>query len=121
MATAYTNGLNQVATYWAPGVNDGFGGIVYSVAPVVIACRWQDKLDRIRSSSGEVITSTAIVYADRALSVKGYICLGDVTDQVDSDGLLDPEDVTGATPQEIKNVGTSPTIDADVILHKVWL
>lgn len=121
MTTAYTNGLNQVATYWAPGVNNGFGGIVYSVEPVVIACRWQDKMDRIRSTTGEIITSTAVLYVDRALSPKGYICLGDVTDQVDSDGLLDPHDVEGASPQEIKNVGTSPMIDASMTLHKVWL
>lgn len=118
---AYTRGLNQLATYWAPGANNGFGGKVYSVAPEVIACRWQDKTDRVRDASGEVIVATSVVYVDRQLDVHGYLCLGDVTDQVDSDGLLDPEDVTGSPPQEIKATGTSPALDAASVLHKVWL
>lgn len=117
--TAYTRGMNQTATYWAPGANDGFGGVAFSVAPVAIAVRWQNKIDTIRNAQGEEYQSTAIVYVDRELAQKGYIALGDFTDDVDSDGLSDPRDYEGA--REVMMVGQSPSIAADQILFKVWL
>ena len=115
---AYTSGMVQYATYWAPGVNDGFGGVAYG-APVAIMCRWQDDAALVRSAQGQEVTSSAIVYVDRALLPEGYLALGDHTSEVDSDGMLDPLEVEGA--HKIIQVGTSPSLDASLVLNKVWL
>lgn len=117
--TAYTTGMNQFATYWAPGNNDGFGDVVYNAPPVRIACRWQEKKDLVRNAQGQEVVSSATVYVDRELLPRGYLAFGDLTGDVDSDGFSDPRDE--ALARQIINVGTSPSIAADQILHKVWL
>lgn len=113
----YTRHMNQVATYWTPGSNDGFGGVVLG-PPVVIKCRWQNKRDLVRNAQGQEVVSSTIVYPDRALQHKGYLALGDFTDQVDSDGLLDPKEVGGS---QIIQVGDSPSLDGTTTLYKVWM
>lgn len=116
--TAWTLGLNQTATYIPPGPVDVHGQRAAPAAPVVIRCRWQDVAQVFRSPSGEELTSSSVVYPDRELEVGGYLILGDQTDGVDSDGMIDPRNV-GAL--EIRGLGRSPTINADVDLHKAYL
>jgi hypothetical protein len=115
---AYTTSMVQYATYWAPGANDGFGGVAYG-APVAIMCRWQDVAALVRSAQGQEVASSATVYVDRALLPAGYLALGDHTGEVDSDGMLDPLEVEGA--KSIIQVGTSPSLDVALVLNKVWL
>jgi hypothetical protein len=106
--------MNDVATYWAPGVNDGFGNLDFSgVTPVLIACRWQDAQILARDAQGQEFTSQAIVYPDRELAVTGYLARDDATLS------SDPRAVPGA--REIHNVGSSPSLSGDEVLFKVML
>lgn len=105
----YTRNMNQTATYWAPLGSDGFGGKTYD-EPVTIACRWQDKADRIRTPSGDEYVSASVVYVDRALAVDGMLALGEHQ----------------GTPAEagasaIVQKGSSPNLAATEELNKVWL
>lgn len=108
--TPYTSGFNQSATYWAPNLPDGFGGFNF-ISPVVITCRWQDKLNMVRNAEGQEVVSMIVVYADRLLKHKGWLCLGD-------------QSASGnptADAQEIVQLGQSPSLDGTEVLYKVWL
>lgn len=111
---AYTRSLNQTAIYWSPGIGDGFGSVVYGPA-VEIICRWQDVAVLFRSSDGEEKTSSAVVYVDRVLQIKGMIVLGSLTDE------LAYSDPIAAEAREIRQVGVSPSLRADKQLNKVYL
>lgn len=110
MTSPFTLGLNQAATYWPPGAPDGFGGRTPG-APVLIACRWQDQTSLIRDVSGEEYVSNTVVYPDRALEAKGLLAQGDHTAQTPAQ----------AGAREIRQLGKSPSIAADVELLKVYL
>lgn len=110
--TAFTRYMPHVATYWSPGVSDGFGGTSYG-APIAIQCRWQDSTDLFRAPSGEETASEAIVYPDRELAIGGVLAREDQT------ATPDPANADGA--KEIRQVGKSPSLGGDVVLHKVWL
>lgn len=107
----YTRNMNQVATYWAPGANDGFGGLVYG-APVLIKCRWQERVTLVRNAQGREVPSRAVVYVDRKLLPQGMLILGDFV------ASLDPLAI-GAS--EILSSGSSPNLRATLELNKVWL
>lgn len=111
----YTRGLRQTATYWAPGVNDGFGGVSY-LSPTVIRCRWQEASELFRDQSGDQVVSNAVVYVDSVLETRGYLALGDLTDE---QNYMHPTLIEGA--REIRQVGSSPSLSASVQLNKVYL
>jgi hypothetical protein len=114
MPAPYARNMNDVATYWAPGVNDGFGNLDFSgVTPVAIACRWQDVSELARDAQGQEFTSQAIVYPDQELAVTGYLVRGDAT--LSSDPRAVPD------AREIRNVGGSPSLSGDEVLFKVTL
>lgn len=109
MIPAYTDDMPESATYWPPGQNDGFGGTSYG-APVVIACRWQNKATLFRDNEGREVTSEAVVYVDRALENKGKLHRG--------------ESISATPPAgsgEIRQTGESPDLDLQDTLHKVML
>lgn len=106
--TPYARNMNQAATYWAPGANDGFGGVAAGAA-VAILCRWQDKADLFRSPEGQELVSNAVVYVDRELAVKGKLALGTHVG------------TPPASAKEIRQTGSSPSLNAGETLLKVWL
>lgn len=117
--TAFARYMPQVATYWAPGVNDGFGGVGFA-NPILINCRWQDQPVLFRDASGREVTSSAVVYPDRRLEIRGYLSLGDMAAAGSgAGGSLGPRGVSGA--REIRQCGVSPSLSADEYLNKVWL
>ncbi len=95
-----TRNLRQVATYWATGAPDGFGGLSLS-APVPIKCRWEDRTELIRSPNSGEITTTARVYVDQDVDIEGYLFLG-------SSVVTDPTTVAGA--REIRDFKRLPDI-----------
>lgn len=107
----YTRNMRQTATYWAPGGNDGFGGVSFS-APVQVRCRWQDKAELFRDSQARELTSSAVVYPVHPLERQGYLYLGTSIEVV-------PMDVSGA--KEIRQIGSSPNLRNTSTLNKVWL
>lgn len=112
----YTRDMHQAATYWPPGKNDGFGNIDFSdVTPIVIRCRWQDTAVLFRNAQGQEETSSAVVYPDRELMIRGMLALGDESATA---GAADPGQ---AGAREIRQVGASPSLAGDEVLHKVFL
>lgn len=109
--TPYTRNMNQEATYWSPGQNDGMGGLVYG-APVLVRCRWQDRVTLVRNAQGAEVPSRSVIYVDRKLEPQGMLLEGDHT------GVEDPLSVRAS---EILSVGSSPNLRATQELHKVWL
>lgn len=105
----YTRNMNQDATYWPPGSNNGFGGTGYG-SRIAIKCRWQDQSVLFRDSLGREVTSSAVVYPDRALAVGGKILLGVSTSAAPP-----------AAAKEIRQVGSSPSLNGKKVLNKVWL
>jgi len=109
---SWTRNMNQMATYWAPGIPDGFGGMTMQV-PVTVTCRWQEQAVLFRDAEGREVTSSVVVYPVQELIIRGYLALGDQT------VVLDPRDL--ATAFEIRQVQQSPSLDATQVLHKVYL
>lgn len=115
MAEPYTDNMPHVATYWAPGVPDQFGGLDFgSITPVVINCRWQDDNELFRDSSSREVMSDAVVYPDQQLELRGMLVRGDAGTATS----VDPR-VIGA--REIRKVGASPSLCDELVLNKVWL
>lgn len=104
----YTRNMTQDATYWPPGINDGFGGVGYG-DPVHIKCRWQDTAVLFRDSEGREVTSSSVVYPDRELAITGKLARGAF------DGR--PHE----SAKEIRQVGQSPSLKGNEVLHKTWL
>jgi len=118
--TSWTSGLNQVATYWAPSGNDGYGGKSLS-APVLINCRWQNTSVLFRDAAGREFMSQAVVYPDRELEVRGLVALGDHTGAVLAGEDGDEDTRPSAQALEIRQSGASPALHSDLILYKVVL
>lgn len=110
--TPFIRNMNQSATYWPRGSTpDGFGNLNFS-PPLSIKVRWQDKNELFRDEQGNEAMSSAVIYADRDLSIGGYLYLGE-------SAVADPRTVTGA--REIRQRGVSPSLNQPVALHKFWL
>lgn len=103
--------LKQQATYFAPGSNDGFGGVSVDTGTLVDV-RWQDRNVLFRSNENREETSTAIVYMSVATEPKGWLVLGDETGN-------DPKLIDGAF--EIRQVQKSPDLSNSYIVYKVFL
>lgn len=106
--------LNQTATYWAPGGPDGFGGVLFAAAPVLIRCRWQSVQELFVGADKQEHRSNAVVYPDRELDQKGMIALGDFT------GTVNPKSLPG-TAWEIRGNNFSPSVNADSQMNKVYV
>ena len=108
--TAYTRNMPETATYWPPGVNDGFGGTTYG-QPVSAPCRWQDVAVLFRDSQGREVVSDAVVYFGSAVVENGGRLLRGLS--------------TNATPpsesREVRRVFASPDLDGVEVLYKVML
>lgn len=106
--------LNQTATYWAPGGPDGFGGVLFAAAPVLIRCRWQDVQVLFVGADKQEHRSNAVVYPDRELAQKGMIALGNYTSQAN------PRTLPGIA-WEIRANNVSPSVNADSQMNKAYV
>ena len=111
MIQPYTRNLHQDAMYWPPVGNDGFGGMTYGT-PVLIKCRWQDRMTLVRDAEGKEVTSSAIVYADQALEVEGLLLLG----ATEWNEASPPSNA-----RQIIAFGASPSLRATLELNKAWM
>lgn len=109
--------LVNTAVYWAPGGNNGTGGLLYDVDPVELACRWQNKITLVRDSDGKEQVSQSEVWTEDALDGQGYLFRGTLAD-LDSDPS-DPKQVDGASI--IITNTDSPAIDNRLSLFKAFL
>lgn len=105
----YTESMEQCATYWPRGANDGFGRNKPG-KPVPLMCRWQDGQQLFRDAEGREAVSDAVVYTSCEVKLGGWLYLGE------SDALAPPK---GA--KEIRQAGASPSLEADEVLYKAYL
>ena len=108
---SYKRHMRQVATYWAFVSLDQFSKATFA-APVQLLCRWQDVAVLFKDSQGQQRTSSAIVYPEYSLGLKGYVKRGE-------DSTLDPVGLTGA--YEILQNGDSPNLSGTATLNKVFV
>lgn len=111
----YSDNMQQVATYWPPGIPNGRGSVDFSgVTPVILPVRWQDVAVLYRDANGEEKTSSAVVFCSQLVANNGYLFLG-----IDA-GNINPQS-SGPLYREIRQVQQSPSLDGDVILVKAML
>lgn len=111
MTDFLTRNMRQTATYWGPGVADGFGGKTYA-APIQVKVRWEDTNVLFVDQNGNEVVSKAVVYVDTDLSVGGYLLLGIST-------ASNPTTIIGT--HEIRNISKSPNIRGTKFLRKIDL
>lgn len=104
--------LTQVATYWGVPVIDSYGTRQF-VAPVLIKCRWEDRIGFSIQKEGETIQSKAIVYPATKVEVGGYLMQGDQT------ATANPQDLKDA--YIIQTYGEVPSVNGRTVLRKAVL
>lgn len=107
-----TEDMNQELTYWAPTGVIAFGTETFET-PVLHVCRWQDRAVNFVDAQGIQRVSRAVVYVGAPLSPGGWIAKGSHL------GVALPRELPDA--QRVAQYGGSPDLDADEILHKVWI
>ena len=106
-----TRSMNQKATYWSKGAQDGFGNTAFGV-PTGIYCRWQDTSEMFRDAAGREIASNAVVYVASEVVLGGYLYLG-------LSAEASPRSL--ALAYEIRKVDRTRNLRANQELWKVWL
>lgn len=76
--------LTEMCTFWPVESPDGTGQP--AGAPVVLRCRWQDKLERTIDAAGREYVCRAVLYCTGNLMLDGWIARGTYTtaDPVDA-------------------------------------
>ena len=90
----------QIAIYWPPLAEDGYGGKVFS-DPKEIFCRWEEREQVLTDPNGTIIGSRAAVFVTEDVEEEGYLFLGTLDDlddsEQDSSGVwYNPEEIIGA-------------------------
>lgn len=111
----FSTKLNQVATYWPPGLPDAYGRVTFEAAPVEITIRWQNAAELFRDAQGNEVVSRAVIYTLDLLAVGGWIQLGNAAVGTVSDPRL------ADRADEIRQIGTSPSLRATQQLYKVMV
>jgi len=112
----------QTAVYWPPGSEDSGGvdyddyGVPQYATAYEISCRWDDATEEMVLADGTRDLSQAQVIVDQDVSVRGVLCLGELTDM---DDLTDPKSNDGA--YEIRRVEKNPDIDGEDTLVRALL
>lgn len=107
--------MPNVAVYWPPASNDGFGRFILG-DPIEVVCRWEDKAVKFVTPQGQEAVSDAIVYVGRKVAIGGWLALGDETAVGTG---VDPRSLAGA--REIRQVHSSPSLAGDEVLYKAIL
>lgn len=107
----YIRHMVQTITYWSfGGVND-YNESVFN-PPVQLVARWEDKSVLFRDSTGQEVTSSAVIYPEYKLELKGYILRG-------ASAELYPVGLDGAF--EVRQSGDSPNLRGTETLNKVFV
>lgn len=102
-----TDNLTQTAAMWAPN-GKGADGRTRVLSPVDVSCRWQDKIETIKTAQDRMIRIHAWVAVDREVSEGSIMRLGAVGDLPDpvEDGLYYVVDSTSVptldNPEEVR-------------------
>lgn len=101
MSSPFTRHMPDVVTYWAPSAGtDAYGKRTFS-APVQLSCRWEDKIEQIRSKMGTEYVAKSRIFLSQPVDLDGFVYYGTSTQ-------ASPYDQTNAW--EIQQVGRSPDL-----------
>jgi len=82
MTTEFTDEIAEAftdtAVYWGVSGNDGYAETYNS--PAEIDCRWEDRLRKVITATGEEKLSSATVYTASDLDLGGFLFLGELDD-----------------------------------------
>lgn len=106
-----TRNLRQQATYWPPGVPDGFGGTTF-LARSTLKVRWEDKSELFVDAQGNEAVTSSIVYSAVDVLKKGWLFLG-------VSSSTDPTTLAGAS--EIRDFEKTPTLSGLLFERKIIL
>lgn len=107
----YTRHMHQTISYWAFAGIDRFGKASFA-APVTLRARWQDVAVLFKDAQGQQRTSSAVIYPEYNLTLKGYVKRG-------TDESFNPVGLDGAF--EILQEADSPNLRGTMTLHKVFV
>jgi hypothetical protein len=98
--------LVQTITYWAPtnGTETNDFGQVETGNGVAITGRWENKVQQVRKSTGEEVTSMATVFVDREVAVGGFLREGDFDGDARTEEAMQIQ--AYATSPDLRNLGT---------------
>ena len=114
-ASTFISGLlTQTAVHWANPVATGRGGRTFD-SPVSISCRWEQRQEMFRDTTGQEVRSLAVIYLTTTISVGEYLWLGALASVPDSDPLK----VSGAYP--VRGVEQTKSVNGRESITKVWL
>lgn len=94
--------LRQDVTYWAWTGYNAYGGAVFA-APVLMKCRWEDKIELFRDKTGKEVASKSKVFFISPVKLDGYLFLG-VSNEAD------PRNLDSTTVFEIRGIYTTPDL-----------
>jgi hypothetical protein len=103
--------LKQTAVYWGNPTSDGYGGRTFD-SPIEISVRWSKKQELFIDSTGQEVTSSAVVHVDRDLDIGGYLSLT-ISEEADPLSI--------DTAYEIRGWAKIPSLGATEYVRKVWL
>jgi hypothetical protein len=116
MEIANTDLMFQTATYWAPPERDGYGNPVSFPDPVLIACRWEARVEVHQDEGARQYRSRARVFPDRILVRGGWLARGDRRDVADPYANADAIEA-----HEIRETRQTPDLSGALQEVVVWL
>ena len=112
----------QTAVYWARAASESAGedwddtGQPQWASPVEIECRWDDDAVAFVGPKGTQELSRAVVFVDRDVDKGGVLMLGELTDVVEEENVLEND---GAW--EIRQFANTPNLKATEFLKMAYL
>ena len=112
----------QTAVYWTLAASESAGedwddtGQPQWGEPVEIECRWEDVVEEFVDLKGTRQLSRSIVYVDRDVDNGGVLMLGELTDIVEEENVLEND---GAW--EIRKFDKIPNLKATEFLRMAYL
>lgn len=104
----------QSLVYWAPKIASSHGATRY-YEPVILACRWDGKVQQIITETGESKISKVELITEKLLEVGGVVFLGS---QADLKYPHTPMKNIGA--YEVLKVAFTPPLRTGDTLYEAW-
>ena len=102
----------QTLTYWAPAASNSYGEESFS-APSVIEGRWENRQDKVITTTGEEILAKVLAYVEASVAIGGYLALGSYAAQSNPLAVGGAHQIQGIT--ELSSLRTNTVVRAAVL------
>jgi len=103
--------LEDQITYWESNGSNRYGEETFA-APVITRARWEDRQEQVRTPSGDILISKAVVFVEDAMKIGDMVAKGDFT------GISDPS-MAGAS--EVQHTFSIPSMRTNQMEHRIVL